>query len=98
MFSFSHLAVVAVVIGVTVLAWKFERKKPKAGFPGASSPRAAPSSIQRQILKLAVLIVLFLGALAPSFSDDEIARYVHMVCTTGLAALAYLWMFQKGDK
>jgi protein-S-isoprenylcysteine O-methyltransferase Ste14 len=93
MFSFSHLAVVAVVVSVTVIAWKFERKKPKAGYS-----RAAPSSIQRQVLKLAVLVVLFLGALAPSFSDDEIARYVHMVCTTGLAALAYLWMFQKGDK
>jgi len=34
--------------------------------------------------------------MAPRFSDHEAAEeYIHMVCTTGLAALAYLWMFSK---
>ena len=94
MFSFSHLAVVAVVVGIMVLAWKFERRKPG---PSAASRAARPISIQRQVLKLAALIVLFLGAMAQAFGDAEALRYVHMACTTGLAALAYLWMFQKGD-
>ena len=93
MFSLSHIAVVAVVVGITVLAWKFERKGPKAVFA-----KTRPNSIQRHALKLAALIVLFLGALAPAFSDNTAVQYIHMVCTTGLAALAYMWMFQKGDK
>ena len=91
-FSFSHLAVVAVVVAVMVLAWKFERRAP----PKAAMTKARPIAVRRQLLKLAALVALFLGAMAPAFSGHEAVEYIHMVSTTGLAALAYLWMFQKG--
>ena len=93
-FSFSHLLVVAVVVGVMVLAWKFERRRP----PQGAVYKAPAHSIQRQLVKLVILVVLFLGALSPAFSTAEYLEYVHLLCTTGLAALAYLWMFQKGDR
>ena len=91
MFSLSHWAVVALVVAAIVIAWKFERRKPK-GSP-FSTPKARPISIQRQLLKIVILVVLVIGALAPDLGFDEVARYVHMVCTIGLAALAYMWMF-----
>ena len=96
MFSLSHLAVVAVVVAVMMLAWKLERRKPK-GNPSASFT-ARPPSLRRQLLKGATLVVLIAGALTPAFWTDETARYVHMVCTTGLAVLAGLWMFRSNGK
>lgn len=95
MFSLSHLAVVAVVVAVMMLAWKLERRKPKGT---ASASGARPPTLERQLLKAAALIILIAGALTPAFWTDETARYIHIVCTTGLAVLAGLWMFQRGEK
>jgi protein-S-isoprenylcysteine O-methyltransferase Ste14 len=91
--SLSHIAVVAVVVAIIVIAWKFERRK-----PNAQSPAARSHSIPRQILKVAVLVILFAGALSPQFGDEETVRYIHIVCTTGLAGLAYLWMFMSAGR
>ncbi len=93
MLSLSHIAVVAVVVAIIVLAWKFERRKPNRQFPAAR-----PQSVLRQVLKVAILVVLFAGALSPQFGDEEAVRYLHIVCTTGLAGLAYLWMFMSTGK
>ena len=84
---------VAVVVAIIVLAWKFERRKPKS-----EAPVTRPHSIPRQVSKVAVLVILFAGALSPQFGDEETVRYVHIICTTGLAGLAYLWMFMSAGR
>lgn len=87
---------VAAVVAVMMLAWKLERRKPKGN--ASATFAARPPSPRRQILKAIALVVLVAGALTPAFWTDETARYIHIVCTTGLAVLAGLWMFRSSGK
>ena len=94
MFSLSHLGLVATVVAIVVAAWKCSAQERRRG---GARPQPRPKSIQRQLLKIAVLLALFVGALTPAFSAGEAGQYIHIACTIGLAALAYMCMFPKGE-
>ena len=93
MFSLSHWGIVAIVIAAVVAIWKVDRKKS----PVRPSARDQSRTMQRDLLKLAILIALVLGSLAPAMGLEigEYAHYIDLACTTGLAVLAYLWLFTR---
>lgn len=94
--SLSHLGVVALVIVIMTIAWRFQKRRATGrAFQFTAAPAA---SAPWTFFKAVVLLALFLGAMVPVFRTDGAAPIVHMVSTIGLAVLAGLWMFHKNGK
>lgn len=93
--SLSHLGVVALVVVIMAIAWRFQKRRA----PGRAFPSAVQSAAPHWVfLKVVVLLALFLGAMVPVFRTDGAAPIVHMVATLGLTVLAGLWLFRKAGK